>query len=77
MAARIGVGGIFIECNHFTSQLADRAAFERSEWLCGGELLAKDTGVLGGMIVGTVLGVFFVPLFFVVVQRVFKRKSTT
>ncbi|MBH1748592.1 multidrug efflux RND transporter permease subunit SmeE, partial [Stenotrophomonas maltophilia] len=38
---------------------------------------AIGTGVLGGMIVGTVLGVFFVPLFFVVVQRVFKRKSTT
>ncbi|KAG1547860.1 hypothetical protein G6F50_013505 [Rhizopus delemar] len=37
---------------------------------------AIGTGVLGGMIVGTVLGVFFVPLFFVVVQRVFKRKST-
>ncbi len=31
---------------------------------------AIGTGVLGGMIVGTVLGVFFVPLFFVVVQRV-------
>ena len=38
---------------------------------------AIGTGVLGGMIVGTVLGVFFVPLFFVVVQRVFKRKSAT
>ncbi len=38
---------------------------------------AIGTGVLGGMIVGTVLGVFFVPLFFVVVQRVFKRRSTT
>ncbi|KAG0909819.1 hypothetical protein G6F32_016863 [Rhizopus arrhizus] len=38
---------------------------------------AIGTGVLGGMIVGTVLGVFFVPLFFVVVKRVFKRKSTT
>jgi multidrug efflux pump len=38
---------------------------------------AIGTGVLGGMIVGTVLGVFFVPLFFVVVQRVFKRKSST
>ncbi len=36
---------------------------------------AIGTGVLGGMIVGTVLGVFFVPLFFVVVQRVFKRKT--
>ncbi|WP_032972995.1 multidrug efflux RND transporter permease subunit SmeE, partial [Stenotrophomonas maltophilia] len=30
---------------------------------------AIGTGVLGGMVVGTVLGVFFVPLFFVVVQR--------
>ena len=49
MSARIGVCGIFIECNHFTVQLADRATFERSEWLCGGELLARDTGVLGGM----------------------------
>ena len=49
MPARIAVGGIFIECNHFTAQLADRAAFERSEWLSGGALLAKDTGVLGGM----------------------------
>jgi len=36
---------------------------------------AIGTGVLGGMIVGTVLGVFFVPLFFVVVQRVFSRKK--
>jgi multidrug efflux pump len=31
--------------------------------------------VLGGMLVGTVLGVFFIPLFFVVVQRVFNRKK--
>ena len=36
---------------------------------------AIGTGVLGGMIVGTVLGVFFVPLFFVVIQRVFRRKD--
>ena len=49
MPARIAVGGIFIECNHFTAQLADRVAFERSEWLSGGALFAKDTGVLGGM----------------------------
>ena len=40
MSARIGVGGIFIECNHFTAQFADRAAFERSEWLAGDALLA-------------------------------------
>ncbi|MGG6375565.1 multidrug efflux RND transporter permease subunit SmeE, partial [Stenotrophomonas muris] len=38
---------------------------------------AIGTGVLGGMVVGTVLGVFFVPLFFVVVQRVFKKRNAT
>jgi multidrug efflux pump len=31
------------------------------------------TAVLGGMVVGTALGIFFVPLFFVVVQRLFNR----
>ena len=31
------------------------------------------TGVLGGMLVGTFLGIFFIPLFFVVVQRLFAR----
>jgi multidrug efflux pump len=34
---------------------------------------AIGTGVLGGMVVGTLLGVFFVPLFFVIVQRGFNR----
>ena len=34
---------------------------------------AIGTGVLGGMIVGTFLGVVFIPLFFVVVQRLFVR----
>jgi multidrug efflux pump len=34
---------------------------------------AIGTGVLGGMIVGTLLGVFFTPLFYVVVQRLFGR----
>ncbi|WP_078085102.1 efflux RND transporter permease subunit [Microbulbifer mangrovi] len=32
---------------------------------------AIGTGVLGGMIVGTLLGIFFIPLFFVVVQKLF------
>jgi multidrug efflux pump len=36
---------------------------------------AIGTGVLGGMIVGTVLGLFFIPLFFVVVERVFNRRQ--
>ncbi|MCY1249519.1 Toluene efflux pump membrane transporter TtgE [compost metagenome] len=36
---------------------------------------AIGTGVLGGMIVGTVLGLFFIPLFFVVVQKLFNRRN--
>lgn len=36
---------------------------------------AIGTGVLGGMVVGTLLGVFFIPLFFMVVQRLFNRKK--
>ncbi|WNL47062.1 efflux RND transporter permease subunit [Dyella sp. BiH032] len=37
---------------------------------------AIGTGVLGGMVAGTALGLFFVPLFFVVVRRWFgKRKA--
>ena len=35
---------------------------------------AIGTGVLGGMIVGTLLGLFFIPLFFVVVERVFVQR---
>ena len=34
---------------------------------------AIGTGVIGGMLAGTFLGIFFIPLFFVVVQRLFKR----
>jgi multidrug efflux pump len=36
---------------------------------------AIGTGVLGGMIVGAFLGLFFIPLFFVVVQKIFRRKE--
>jgi multidrug efflux pump len=36
---------------------------------------AIGTGVLGGMIVGAMLGLFFTPLFFVVVKRVFGTKQ--
>jgi multidrug efflux pump len=36
---------------------------------------AIGTGVMGGMISATVLAVFFVPVFFVVVLRLFKRKA--
>lgn len=36
---------------------------------------AIGTGVLGGMLVGTLLGIFFTPLFFVVVQKIFGRSN--
>jgi len=36
---------------------------------------AIGTGVIGGMIVGTILAVFFVPLFFVVVRSLFKGSA--
>ncbi|TJY55941.1 efflux RND transporter permease subunit [Sinimarinibacterium sp. CAU 1509] len=35
---------------------------------------AIGTGVLGGMLSATVLGLFFIPVFFVMVRRVFKAK---
>jgi multidrug efflux pump len=35
---------------------------------------AIGTGVVGGMIAGAFLGIFFVPLFFVLVQRLFGRR---
>ena len=35
---------------------------------------AVGTGVLGGTIAGTVLGIFFVPFFYVVTKRVFKDR---
>jgi len=34
-------------------------------------------GVMGGMISATVLGVFFIPLLFVIVRRIFKSKAAT
>lgn len=36
---------------------------------------AVGTGVLGGMISATILGIFFVPVFFVVVERLFDRRA--
>ncbi|MCJ2112920.1 multidrug efflux RND transporter permease subunit [Methylobacterium sp. WL30] len=36
---------------------------------------AIGTGVMGGMISATILAVFFVPVFFVVVMRLFRRKD--
>ena len=36
---------------------------------------AIGTGVIGGMVVGTLLGVFFIPLFYLVVTRLFSRRK--
>lgn len=36
---------------------------------------AVGTGVMGGMITATVLAIFFVPVFFVVIRRAFSRKT--
>src|SRR5690606_15180261 len=38
---------------------------------------AIGTGVVGGMVVGTLLGVFFIPLFFVVIQTLTARRRGT
>ncbi len=38
---------------------------------------AIGTGVFGGMLAGTFLGIFFIPLLFVVVQRLFHRRPDT
>ena len=35
---------------------------------------AIGTGVAGGMLAATVLGIFFVPVFYVVIRRIFKKK---
>jgi multidrug efflux pump len=35
---------------------------------------AIGTGVLGGTIAATLLGIFFIPLFYVVIKRIFKDK---
>ncbi len=36
---------------------------------------AIGTGVVGGVLAGTFLGIFFIPLFYVVVQQVFGRRA--
>ena len=38
---------------------------------------AIGTGVVGGTIASTVLGIFFIPVFFVVVRRLFSKKKKT
>jgi len=43
-----------------------------------GSQKAIGTGVIGGMLAATVLGIFFVPVFFLIVYRfVMKRRART
>jgi multidrug efflux pump len=38
---------------------------------------AIGTGVFGGMVAGTLLGIFFIPLFFVVVERLLVQRHAS
>jgi multidrug efflux pump len=40
-----------------------------------GAQIAIGTGVLGGMITGAFLGLFYVPVFFILIQRIFDRRA--
>ena len=42
-----------------------------------GAMKAIGTAVAGGMLTATVIAIFFIPLFFVIISRVFKRKQTS
>jgi HAE1 family hydrophobic/amphiphilic exporter-1 len=41
-----------------------------------GAMRAIGTAVAGGMLTATVIAIFFIPLFFVIVSRIFKKKKT-
>ena len=41
------------------------------------DVLIIGTGVIGGMLFGTFLGLFFIPLFFVVVSRIGLRRRVS
>ena len=47
---RVAIGSIFTECNEFGGLAIGIDAFERFELLRGGEMLALEEGVVGGML---------------------------
>ena len=49
-AYRIAIGSIFTECNQLGGMPIDIPWFERYELCCGDEILAIDSGVVGGML---------------------------
>ncbi len=50
MRARIAIGSIFTECNHFCGVPLTLADFERTELRRGEEVLALSVGTVGGML---------------------------
>ncbi|MEX0725190.1 MAG: M81 family metallopeptidase [Planctomycetaceae bacterium] len=48
--ARVAVGSVFIECNHFGGPIADLETFRRSELRFGDDILPHATGTTAGMI---------------------------
>ena len=47
---RVALGGIFVECNQFGGEPADRARFEQYEMRRGSTVLQQDQGAVGGML---------------------------
>ena len=47
---RVALGGIFVECNQFGGEPADRARFEQYELRRGSSVLQQDQGAVGGML---------------------------
>jgi microcystin degradation protein MlrC len=47
---RVALGSLFVECNHLGGRPTDLAAFERYEFCRGDEILARQTGTLGGIL---------------------------
>lgn len=50
MPARIAIGSIFTECNHFCGVTLTMADFERTELRRGDDVLSQSTGTVGGML---------------------------
>lgn len=50
MPHTVAIGSLFIECNHFGGVPADLETFRRTQLDFGDELLACDSGTVGGML---------------------------
>lgn len=73
-AARLRLRPIIMTSLAFTAGVIPLAIASGAS---SGSKHAIGTGVIGGMVTATVLAIFFVPLFFVVVATLFKKKQAT